>query len=162
MAVGSAISGLSSYQNAQYQAAVASNNAKLLEEQAKRETFAANQDIADQDMAARAEIAEMIAQMNASGLSATTGTMIFRRAGGAYLANRDRERLSVKRDVNLENTKRQAATMRAEARALRKSAGLGLLIFLINIPTSFLSGASMVNEYRKGRMALDRPSYSGE
>ena len=71
MAASTVVSGISQYQNAQYQSAVATQNAALLEEQATRETFAANQDIADQDQAARAEIADMLAQMDASGINSS-------------------------------------------------------------------------------------------
>lgn len=161
MAGASLVSGISNYQNAQYQAAVATNNANLLAQQAERETFAANQDIADNDAAARAQMAELVAQMDASGINSSTGSMMFKRAGLASLATRDRERLSVKRDVTLENTKRQEASMRAEAKALKKAGKFGLLSTLLSVPTSFLSGASMVNEFYKGKMALQNPSYMG-
>lgn len=161
MAGASAVSGISQYQNMQYQSAVATQNANLLAQQAQRETFAANQDIADNDQAAKAEIAAMMAQMDASGINSNTGTMMFRRAGAEAMAKRDRERLSLKRDVQLENTKRQETSMRAEAKSLKKGAGLGLLSTILSIPTSFLSGASMVNEFKKGRLALTTPSYMG-
>jgi len=159
MAAGAAVSGISEYNNAMYQSQVATQNADLLKEQASRETFAANQDIQDQDMGARAEIAELMSNMQASGLTATTGSMMFRRAGSEFLANRDRERLSVKRDVQLENTKRQESTMRSEAKAMKKAGKLGLLKTILSIPTSFLSGSSMVNEFNKGRLTLSDPSY---
>lgn len=160
MAGSALVSGVSQMQNTSYQAAVATQNADLLAQQAQRETFAANQDIADQDVAARAEIANMMAQMDASGINSTTGSMMFRRAGAESLANRDRERLGQKRDIQLENTKRQEASTRAEASALRKSKGLNLLSTVIGAGTSFLSGATMVNEFNKGRMALTSPSYA--
>lgn len=159
MAGASLVSGVSQYQNAQYQSAVATQNSQLLEEQAKRETFAANQDIADQDQAARAEIADMMAQMDASGINSSTGSMMFKRAGMESLAKRDRERLGVKRDVQLENTKRQAAQERAAAKAAKRAGRLGLLSTALSVGTSWLSGASMVNEYKKGVMSLSNPSY---
>ena len=162
MAASTVVSGISQYQNAQYQSAVATQNAALLEEQATRETFAANQDIADQDQAARAEIADMLAQMDASGINSSTGSMMFKRAGMESLAARDRARLGQKRDINLENTKRQAAQQRAEAKALKKAGKLGLLSTALDVGTSYLSGATMVNEYNKGRLALSNPSHMGE
>lgn len=161
MAGASLVSGIGQYQNAQYQAAVATQNSRLLEEQANRETFAANQDIADQDQAARAEIADMVAQMDASGINSSTGSMMFRRAGMESLAARDRARLGQKRDIALENTKRQAAQERANAKAAKKAGRLGLLSTALSVGTSWLSGASMVNEYNKGRLALSNPSYVG-
>lgn len=161
MAGASFVSGIANYQNAQYQSAVATNNANLLAQQAERETFAANQDIADNDTAARAAMAEMIAQMDSSGINSSTGSMLLKRSGANFLATRDRERLGQKRDVQLENTKRQEASMRAEAKAMKKAGMFGLLSTLISVPTSFLSGATMVNEYNKSRLALSSPSHSG-
>jgi hypothetical protein len=160
MAGSALVSGVSQMQNADYQAAVATQNADLLRQQAERETFAANQDIADQDQSARAEIANMLAQMDANGINSTTGSMMFKRAGAESLALRDRDRLGQKRDIQLENTKRQEQTQRAEARALKRSKGTTLLSTVLGAGTSFLSGATMVNEYNKGRMALTAPSYA--
>lgn len=161
MAGSTIVSGIAQYQNSQYQAEVATNNANLLREQATRETFAANQDIADQDMLARAEMADLLAQMDASGINSGTGTMMFRRAGVNSLATRDRERLSIKRDIQLENTKRQEASSRREAQAMKSSGKLGLLGTMLGAGTSWLSGQTMVNEYNKGRLALNAPSYGG-
>lgn len=158
MAGASLVTGIGQYQNAQYQSAVAMQNAALLEQQAEREVFAANQDIADQDQSARAEIAAMLAQMEASGINATSGSMLFRRAGAEALATRDRERLGQKRDIQLENTRRQAASSRAEAKALKKAGKFGLLSTFLDTGTSFLTGANMVNEYQKGRLALTQPN----
>lgn len=156
----SLLSGISAMQSANYQAAVAAQNAKLLEQQAVRETFAANQDIADQDAAARAQIAGVQAEMNASGINSSTGSMLFRRAGLESLAVRDRERLTLKRDNELENTKRQAVSQRAESKALKKAGGLSLLSTILSVPSSFLSSSSSLNEYNRNRLALKSPSYA--
>lgn len=154
------LSGYSQMQNASYQSAVASQNANLLEQQAQREAFAASQDMADTDASARAQIAGLMAEMDASGLNSTTGSMLFRRAGMESLATRDRERLSQKRDIALENTRQSAAGQRAESKAMKRSGKYSLLSTALSVPTSFLSSASMVNEYNKGRMTLSSPSYS--
>lgn len=161
MAIGTAVSGISQYQNAQYQSRVATNNANLLKQQAERETFAANQDIQDQDAAARAEIAGMLAQMDASGINSSSGTMMLRRVGAQEMATRDRERLAHKRDIQLENTKRQEAAMRAEAKAMKRAGRLGLLSTVLSVPTSFLSGATAVNQFKASQLALSSPSYTG-
>lgn len=161
MAGSALVSGVSQYQNSQYQAEVATQNAELLKETAQRETFAANQDIADNDQDARAAIADMMAQMDASGINSSTGSMMFRRAGAESLAKRDRERLGQKRDIQLENTKRQEASQRAEAKAAKRAGRLGLLSTALSVGTSFLSGSTMLNEYNKGRMALTAPNYGG-
>jgi hypothetical protein len=159
MAAASAVSGISQYQNTQYQSAVATQNADLLKQQAEREAFAASQDMLDQDAGARAQIAEMVAQLDASGINSNSGTMLLRRSGAEAMALRDRERLSQKKDIQLENTKRQESSMRAEAKALKKAGKWGLLSTVLSIPTSFLSGATMVNQYKGGQLALSNPSY---
>lgn len=161
MAGSALVGGMAQYQNMQYQSAIASHNAAMLEQQAQREVFAANQDIADQDQSARAEIANMLAQMDASGINSTTGSMMMRRAGVESLATRDRERLGQKRDIQLENTRTQASVQRSEASAAKKAGRLGLLSTALNVGTSFLSGATMVNEYNKSRLALNAPNYGG-
>lgn len=159
MAGSAVVSGVSQMQNASYQSALATQNANILKEQASRETFAANQDIADQDLAARAEIADLVAQMGASGIDATTGSLMMRRSGANFLAARDRERLGQKRDVNLENTLQQVASQKAEAKALKRSGKLALLGTAISAGTSFLSGATMLNDYNRGRLALTEPNF---
>lgn len=161
MAGTAAVSGIAQMQNAQYQSVVARQNAALLDQQAQREAFAANQDIADQDQQASAEIANLIAQMGASGITASTGSMMLRRSGAEFLASRDRERLGQKRDINLENTRRGAASQRLEASALRRAGRLSLLTSALNVGTSYLSGASMVNDYNRGRLSLTEPNYGG-
>jgi hypothetical protein len=162
MAGATAVSGISQYQDAQYQSAIATQNANLLAKQAQNETFAANQDMLDKDADAKAGIADLMAQMAASGINASSGTLLMRRAGVESLALRDRERLGQKRDIQLENTKRQEASMRAEAKAAKKAGKLGLLSTVLGVGTSWLSGASMVNEYNKGRLALTNNSAGGK
>lgn len=159
MAVSSAISGVSGLQAAQYQGAVARANAQAAEETAKREVAAANQDMQDRDLAARAEIDSMLSQMSASGLSAKSGSMLMRRAASADLATRDRERLAQKRDINLKNTLQQAETYRAEAQQTDTAGKIGLLSSFLSVPASYLSGSSMVSNYNLGRMSLQSPSY---
>lgn len=155
------LSGFTQMQQASYQAAVANSNADLMAQQAQRETFAANQDIADQDADARAQVAALVSQMSASGINANSGSMLARSVSAESLAVRDRERLALKRDVQLENTKRQESTFRAEARASRRAGRLGLLGSFLSVPASYLSGASMLNDYNRGRMTLSTPSYMG-
>jgi hypothetical protein len=98
--------------------------------------------------------------MDASGINAGTGSMLFRRTGLESVALRDRDRLQLKRDNELKNTKRQAAGQRSEAKAQKRAGRMSLLSTLLDIPTSFLSSASMVNDYKRNRMSLSSPSYA--
>lgn len=156
----SLLSGVAANRDAQYQAAVGDKNAAMLEEMARRESFAANQDIQDQDTSARAEIADMLSQMAASGLSADSGSFMFKRAGAATLAKRDRTRLAQKRDVQAYNTKVQAMSTKNEAAATRRGGRTSLLSSLLQTPASYLSGASMVTDYNRNRLSLSSPSYT--
>ena len=157
MAGASAVSGIASYQSSQYQAAVLQNNANTVAMNAEREQHAANLDMQDKDISARAQIANLMAEMDASGLTATSGSMLSRRASMETLAARDRERLGQKRDIQFENSKREEASLRSEAKAAKKMGKLGLLSTMLSVPTSWLSGASMVNQYTQGRMGLTNP-----
>lgn len=152
---------LQSVQAANYSAKVAANNAKLAEQTAQRETFAANQDMLARDQDAGAAIAELQAGMDASGIRSGSGSMLLRRRSVEELATRDRENLALKRDTNLENRKNEAAGYQAEASAHRSGAFLSGLAGLASVPTSFLSTASMVNDYRRSLLRSSRPSISG-
>lgn len=161
MAAGTAFSTISEMGSMKYQAAVAQNNANMMAETALRERHAADQDMQQKDGDARAEIAAMMSEMDASGLNSSSGSMLMRRAGAESLASRDRERLGQKRDTQFENTKRQEESYRAEAKALKKRRGMAALTGLLTVPTSFLSGASMLNQYTAGRMGLENASIVG-
>lgn len=158
MAGASALGAIGQYQSSMYQAAVLQNNANLTAETAVREKHAADLDMQDKDQAARAQVAELMSTMDASGLTSTSGTMLSRRAGAYHLAGRDRDRLAQKRDIQFENRKREEQGLRNEAAATKKAGRLGALTSLLSIPTSWLSGASMVNQYTTGRMGLSNPT----
>jgi len=154
-----ALSGLQAMQASQYQGAVARANAEAASETARRELTAANLDMQDKDLAARDQLDNMLAGMAASGLSTNSGSMLLRRTAGERLATQDRERLALKRDINFKNTKQQQASYADEASALNQSSGVNLLSSFLAVPTSYLSGASMVSNYNLGRMSLESPSY---
>lgn len=155
----SVLSGLSAMQQANYQAAVQARNAKLMEENAARTAAAAQADMADRDRQAAGEIASIEAAMSASGLDAGSGSMMLRRRGLTDLADRDRERLAVKRDTEVRNMMQQAAGLKAEAGALSSSAKWGWLTTGASALGSYLSGAEMVNNYNAKRSGLNILSY---
>lgn len=160
MAAGTAVSAYSEYQAAKYQAAVAENNANLMQQNMTNENFAAAQDMMDRDLAARSEMAAAIAEMGASGLSADSGSMLLRRRSLSELADRDRERLGLKRETQLENNRMQVGALRSEAKQIRRMAKMGLITAPLKIATSYLSGASSVNQYNTSSAGLSAPSYS--
>lgn len=159
MAAGTAVSGVTSYMSSQYQAQVASNNATIAGDTAIRNVFNENQDMQAKDIAARQEIAAAVADMGASGLSMNSGSKLLQRISLADLATRDRERLAANRDVNLKNKLQEKAAFKAEAKSAKTAGLFGLLTTALQVPTSYLSGATYLNQYRKSALALTNPSY---
>ena len=94
MAAGTAFSAVSQYQAGKYQAAVASQNAKIMDKRAESENFALSQDIQGRDQEAKAQIGELIAEQAASGVDIGKGTALLRRTSLQRLAGRDRQRLT--------------------------------------------------------------------
>lgn len=161
MGAATLFSGYEQMQASRYQAAVAQANANAVRQQAQMEDLAASEDMRDRDIAARAEIAEMVSRQAASGLSATSGTMLLQQQGAESLAFRDRSRLALKRDVSRDNKRRQELALRAEAKEYKRAGRMGMISSILGAGTSYLSGASMVNDYNLGRMRLTQPSYMG-
>lgn len=160
MMAGTAVSAYGEYQAAKYQSAIVEHNANLMQENMERENFAASQDMMDRDLAARAEMAEVIANMGASGLSADSGSMLLRRRSLSELADRDRQRLGEKKDTQNQNYRDQIGSARVEAKQMRSAAKTNLLMTPIKMATSYLSGASMVNQYNTSAAGLSAPSYN--
>lgn len=161
MAAGTAIGGVTSYMSSQYQAQVAENNATIAGDAAVRNVFNENQDMQAKDIAARQEIAALVADMGASGLDANSGSKLLQRRSLADLATQDRTRLAANRDVNLKNKLQEQAAYKAEARSSRTAGMFGLLTTALQVPTSYLSGATSLNNYRRSALALTNPSYVG-
>ncbi len=158
MAGSAALSGVAQMQSANYQAAVAQNNANIVAENAARERAAAAEDMQGKDLDARAQIAAMLADMDASGISSTSGSFLRRKSGAFWMAGRDRERLEKKADTQVRNSLQEAEGYRAEAKAAKGSKPFTFLSTILNAGTSYLSGASMLNEYRAGQLQLTNPS----
>lgn len=161
LAASTALGGVMQYSNAQYQARVASNNAAAVERNAAAKLQAANEDMRDKDRGAAAELADLAAAAAASGLDASSGTMLLRRTSVESLAARDRERLATRRDTELSNAKTEAAQLRAQSKQLKLGATIGLLTTVASAGTSYLSGATMLNDYAKGASVLGAPSFTG-
>ena len=148
-------------QAARYQSALATAGAANAEENARRETLAASKDMMARDQEAGAAIADLQAGMDASGIRSGNGTMLLRRRSVEELAARDRENLAEKRDTNIRNRMQEAAGLRGEASAYKSGAFLSALSGMASIPGSYLSTASMVNDYRRSTLRSSRPSISG-
>lgn len=156
----SAIQGIGQMQQMSYQAAVANKNAEIAQHNTETEKFAADQDMMDRDIEAGAQIGEMVSSMGASGLSGSTGSMLLRRNSLADMAARDRERLALKRDTNVENGLREVEGFRAEAKSIKKARTMAGISTLMSMGTSYLSGSKMVRDYKTSGASMTAPSIS--
>ena len=148
-AAGTALSVVSGIQASNYQAKVAANNAKIAETNMAKETLAANQDMQTRDVNAMQTIADLQTSMDASGISSTSGTMMLRRRSVEELATSDREKLAEKSATNIANRKAEIAGYQADASAYSSAAAISSITGALSIPSSFLSGATMVNNFKK-------------
>ena len=160
-AAGTTLGVIQQVQAARYQSALATAGAANAEENARRETLAANKDMMARDQEAGAAIAELQAGMDASGIRSGNGTMLLRRRSVEELAARDRENLAEKRDTNIRNRMQEAAGLRSEASAYKSGAFLSALGGLASIPGSYLSTATAVNDYQRSLLRSSRSSISG-
>ncbi len=159
MAAGTAVGAVQGYSSAQYQAQVAENNAAIMAENARNERAAADQDMMDKDLEAKAQIGAMLSEMGASGLDTNSGSLLLKKNAAYNLATQDRNRLAVKRDVLFKNNAQQQQSFLNEAAAAKSAGTMGLLSSFLAVPTSYLSGASMVNKYNQAKLGLTNPSY---
>lgn len=159
-AVGGIMEAKASSDNYKYQAQVAENNARLTQKSKENETFAANQDMMDKDIAAKQEIGALIAEIGASGLTASSGSMLGRVDSLRQYAAQDRERLAHKRNINSQNRDEETRGLQNEAAANRKAAKNAKIAGVLNVGTSLLQGATMVNNYKQSKAALSAPSYA--
>lgn len=160
-AAGTAMGVLGQIQAANAQASIASQNAAIERQNAIDETVAMNRDMLARDQEAAGSIAELQASMDASGITSGSGSMLLKRKSLEQLAARDRENLAAKRDANLQNRLQSAAGLGSQARAYKSGAFLSALGGMANIGTSYLSTATMVNDYKRSTLRSSNPSIMG-
>lgn len=157
MAGSAALSGVQAMQAQKYQSAVAARNAQIESENLKRERLAAAEDMMQRDQSASAEMAAVMAELDASGISTDSGSFLRRKTSMQRLADRDRQRLAAKVDTQTQNSNERIAGFQAESAAAKPGA-MGFLSTVLNVGTSYLSGASMYNNYKTGQMNLQNSS----
>lgn len=139
------IGGISTLASSMFQARVAKNNAAIAESNAQRAIQEASVKAQDQDIAARAEMGQMLASAGASGLSMGTGSLALQRKATEELAARDRGYTTYAGEAEAAGYKQQAQDFRTEAAGARMSGLFGLVSSGLDIAGSMISSASTVN-----------------
>jgi len=157
----SVLSGITQMQTQKYQAAVTARNSEIAAANTAKEAAASAEDMAQRDRDATAQIAEMSAAMDASGLATGGGTMLLRRRGLESLADRDRERLASKRATAIEDGMQQSASLSADAAAMRGASKFGFFTTAMSGLTSYLSGAETLDKFRTNQSRQYTLSHQG-
>lgn len=139
---------ISSINQANYQRKVAENNAAIEERNARLAAQNAATTGRDQDIRAAAEMAQLIAQQSASGFSLGSGSYALARKSQAELAARDRLRIAQQGTDAVADAQQRAADFRSTANAARSSARNAMLAGALNIGSTFLGGATAINQQR--------------
>jgi len=150
MAAGSALGAVGQYASMTQQQQMAEMNAELAEENADRALTASQKTARDQDLDARLQIGDLVAQLSASGLKLNAGSTGLQQRGARELAARDRGYTIEAGETEFKNNMDQANDLKAQAKNLRVGKMFATLGNLAAIPTSYLSGASMLNKWRYG------------
>jgi hypothetical protein len=123
---GTAIQGISQFQQANYQAQVAKNNAKIAGENADRASYASQIDQMRSDREYQAQEGALAASQAASGLDVLGASQISSRANLARV--RGEQALDIRNQglFNVRNFQQEQANYLGEARAQKTAAWMGL------------------------------------
>lgn len=152
-AAGAVYSGIAAKNAADYQSAVARQNANIAEENARRVVERSQIKQQDQDMQSMAELGTQEAIQAASGLSITGGSQMLSRKAAAELGRRDA--LNVRQDGELEsyNFKTQAVNQRAEAQLAKMKGQSSLIGGYLQGAGGLLSGLATVKNPERFKQA---------
>ena len=151
-AASAVFAGYTSYKAGQYQSAIATQNANIAKENAKRAQHTAQVEQQQQDMVARAMLGEQLAEQGASGFSVGSPTSVLARKSARELARKDALNVRNAGEMEAHNYLAQAANFQMNAAGSR-SAGFNALL------GGFLEGAgSMASGTAKIR---NRSRYGG-
>ena len=139
--VGTVLSGLSTYQAARYQQAVAKANAAVAAENAKRAGQEAQQAQIDSDMQLAGLIGEQIAAQGASGLAVSSPTNRRVRQAARRFGRIDAQRIRKRGLYKVQNFQQEQANQLASAKMAGAGAGFGLFKSLLSAGGTFIGGA---------------------
>ncbi len=123
---GTAIQGFSQFQQAQYQSAVAKNNAKIAEDNSNRASYASQIEQMRSDREYRAQEASMLATEAASGLDVLGASQVASRANLQRVRGEQASDIRLQGEFNVRNLQQEQANFLGEARAQKTQAWMGL------------------------------------
>lgn len=123
---GTAIQGFSAFQQAQYQSAVAKNNAKIAEQNAHRASYASQIEQMRSDREFMAEGAALFASQAASGLDVLGRSQMASRANLARVRGEQAVDIRRQGEFDVRNLMQEQANFLGEARAAKTQAWMGL------------------------------------
>ena len=138
------ISALSAVQAGQYQAAVAKNNSRILEENAARTSEAAQRTAMRSDMDYRALLGEQLAAQGASGLDILGRSQVAARLLTGKTGRQATLDISQEGEAGARQSLQEAANARTEGRQAK-------LQGYLSGASSLMQGASDINSLIKGR-----------
>ena len=141
----SAIGGL---MQSSYQGAVLRNQAAIETEKAKQARFQGANQAADQGLAARSQIGDMIVGQGSSGVSLSSGSSRRSRRVAAILARRDQGRILEGAQANARSFEENASSFLGEAKAVRMKSIFDLAGNAMSLGGTLITDASMVNRSR--------------
>lgn len=123
---GTAIQGISSFQQGQYQSAVAKNNAKIAEENANRASYASQIEQMRSDREAKAHQGALLASQAASGFDVLGRSQVAARANLSRIRDEQATDIRTQGLFDVRNLQQEQANFLGEARAAKTQAWMGL------------------------------------
>ena len=145
---GSVAGTVSSINAASYQASVAQRNQEIAERNSRKAIEDSQREQQDWSVEAGQQLAGLLAEQSASGISLSGGSSFLRRKGAEDLTRRDASRIREGGNIRSQNFSQQAADFGAEAGMERSRRKFSLLGGGIDAASSYISGASSVNRAR--------------
>lgn len=145
-AAGSIITGISAYQQGQYTADVARNNAMLAKQAADVEDQRGAEEARTQDLKNKALIASQMVGFASSGIDITSGSALDARESSSKLGRLDTLTTKYNSDRKVNNLQNQSLMYEAEADVARSKGSYGLLSGIMGVGTSILGGVSSFSD----------------
>lgn len=123
---GTAIQGISQFQQAQYQSAVAKNNAKIAKQNADRASYAAQVEQMRSDREYMAQESSVLASQAASGLDVLGGSQLASRTNLARIRGEQAVDIRQQGLYEVRNFQQEQANFLGESRAAKTQAWMGL------------------------------------
>jgi hypothetical protein len=171
-AIGSIVSGIAAFSQAQYQAAVAKANEKQAKLNAELSMNIAQKDAEDLGTQAKGQMGELVAAQGASGISLSSPSAVRGRKWMSAVGYQDQTRRTEQGQREFANYRTQANVYAAEAKAAKMSGMFSLIGGFINAAGSMVGSAQPSaqspgympvsqtrNMYQTGQAMIGLPAY---